>query len=255
MWSGLEEDISQQTLLVVYEQGIGDTLQMLRFVPAIAERAARIRLVVQRALLDFVQYNLDRFAEVTVRDVNSMNCDRYVRIMSLPALIGALPQFIPFRAPQATQLESLSAKLGICWAGNPQCRDDNRRSMPISELKPLFDRYNVEWHNLYVGSRAMDAQTWPQLRPPDPPLRSFADTANLMAGLDCVITVDTAVAHLAGGLGIPTFLLLPAAASWRWGLNDTTPWYPSMRLIRQQTGGDWRSATERLMLHLDAMLK
>jgi hypothetical protein len=111
--------------------------------------------------------------------------------------------------------------------------------MPAGRIATLLDRADIEWHSLQAGPRAIDADGYPTIVRPWPPLITFADTADLISELDFVVTVDTAVGHLAGSLGVPTFVLLSRWPDGRWGLGDRTPWYPTMYLIRQHEAGDW----------------
>jgi hypothetical protein len=254
-WDG-SEDLSDRGLVIKYEQGFGDTMQMLRFVPLCVPRARHVTLVVKPALYEFAAHNLGHLVHVTSLYPEPWKArDRWIPIMSLPATFQALPQFARFTAPSPMTLRTCPdrcLRVGVCWAGNPRYLKDARRSMPLGALQPLLRHRAIEAHNLYVGLRSADADAYPCLIRPDPPLTSFATTANLIAALDCVVTVDSAVAHLAGSLGVPTFLLLPFAGNWRWGLGDTTAWYPSMCLIRQPAPGDWAGAVIRLLAHLPA---
>jgi hypothetical protein len=115
----------------------------------------------------------------------------------------------------------------------------------------LLDRDDVQWHSLQVGDRADDASTYGALIRPPRAFYTFGDTANYLQQLDCVVSVSTAVAHLAGALALPTFLMLPRSAEGRWGCGDTTLWYPSMRLIRQPTLGDWSSVVDAVSAELN----
>jgi hypothetical protein len=128
----------------------------------------------------------------------------------------------------------------LVWAGNPGHANDHRRSIPRHLFTPLIEsRPDTTWVSLQVGA----TDGGPTMLDAGPDLRDFADTAALIAALDLVITVDTAVAHLAGAMGKPTWLLLPFSPDWRWMLGrDDTPWYPSVRLFRQPTPGDWPAA-------------
>jgi hypothetical protein len=121
-------------------------------------------------------------------------------------------------------------------------------------LEPLFRIAGIEWYNLQVGDRVVDSRQCHVIKPPARQLVSFADTADFMMGLDYVVSVDTAVAHLAGRLNVPTFVLLRYSPDWRWGMLDTTPWYPSLRLIRQKAPDDWPSAIEDLARRLTILL-
>jgi hypothetical protein len=247
-WDG-SEDISRHSLLIYPEQGFGDCIQMLRFVPLVASRVRHLIVAVQPQLVALVQYNFDSLATVTFSDLQFVPAfDRYMHIMSLPRICGNLPPFVPLSAPDPVLPDvvgSRALRVGLCWAGGSKYKKDALRSLPsLDLLRPLFrDCNGAQWVSLQVGSREQDIDDYAHVQRPDAPLWSFADTASLIVGLDAVITVDTAIAHLAGSLNVPTFLLLPYAASPRWGLTcDRTPWYPSMELIRQPVPGDWVSA-------------
>jgi hypothetical protein len=248
-WDGVE-DIRDKSLLVVHEQGYGDTIQMLRFVPYLTAASSRLILVVQPELLDFVSHNVDGAVQVCCRERNiPPPSDRHVRVMSLPFLCGELPSFVPLKATIASTKpqQPLPLQVGICWSGSSSYPKDAQRSISLNALEPLCRVADIQFHSLQVGPRASDLHEWTNLEPLHSPVTSFADTANFISErLDCVVTVDTAVAHLAGNLGIPTFVLLAAAASWRWELGDQTPWYPSIRLFRQQRQGEWKDVVEKI---------
>jgi len=127
--------------------------------------------------------------------------------------------------------------------------------MPAAHLGPLLDRTDIQWHTLQVGPRAVDADRFPSLLRPWPPLVNFAETADYIAELDLVVAVDTAVAHLAGCLNVPTYLLLPLCSDSRWGIEDRTPWYPSVQLVRQSKAGDWNGSVSRLQHLLDQFIE
>lgn len=255
-WDGVE-DLASKSILIYLEQGFGDGIQMLRFVPAIAERSRRTIVAVRPALASFVRSNLDEKIELVLRDtVPSLSFDRYIWSMTLPSLWPELPTFQPLVAPQPATgrtYRNEHLKIGVCWAGDPEHPGDAVRSMPIQALAPILLRSRTRSHSLYVGPQVAEAEAYRELVKPEPSFQTFADTANYIAGLDCVVTVDTAVAHLAGSLGVSTFLLLNCAGEFRWGLDDTTPWYPSIRIIRQRMRGNWREPVERVMGDLDKL--
>jgi hypothetical protein len=252
-----EEDLREQTLLIVHEQGLGDAIQMLRFLPILAVRARRVVTIVKPRLVPFVQHNFGHLVRVEIDGIAlSMSFDRYVWSMSLPAMVGYLPPFAamsaPLRRSGPTGPSRARVCAGICWAGNPDHPRDRERSMSLATLAPILDRPEIDWVSLQVGDREAESDSYQSVSTPREKLVTFADTARVVASLDFVVTVDTAVAHLAGSLGITTYLLLPSAATWRWGLGATTAWYPSMRLLRQRTAGDWGSAVCELIALLDA---
>jgi hypothetical protein len=258
-WDG-EEDIADQTILVITDGGFGDLFQMLRYVPALARLAHSVILTVPLECVVFVRSAVGHVATiVTPDDLPTVSFDRYTWLMSLAAVIGPLHQFEAFAAPDPTYRTSAAdswPRIGICWAGvsnSPSDNSDPHRSLSLGDLAPVVTRADVACYSLQVGSFASDAAGYPSLRQPAVPLATFADTANVIDGLDCVVTVDTSVAHLAGILGAPTVLLLHVAGDFRWGTNDVTPWYPSMRIIRQSARSDWPGVVTRLMAHLDTL--
>jgi len=133
------------------------------------------------------------------------------------------------------------------WAGQPRHANDHRRSLPAAALTELLHVDTVNWFSLTVGSRQADIAGRPDIVDLAPALADFADTARAVERLDLVITVDTAVAHLAGAMGRPVWLLLPKVGDWRWGRSgNTTPWYPATRIFRQSRLGDWSDVLEQV---------
>jgi hypothetical protein len=140
--------------------------------------------------------------------------------------------------------------VGLVWRGNPQHPNDRQRSILLASLEPLFAVPGVDFYNLQVAPGpqfASEAAGQPALIPLEGLLRDFADTAGVVAQLDLVIAADTSVAHLAGALGRPAWVLLPFAPDWRWLLaREDTPWYPTLRLFRQSAPGDWSAVIQRV---------
>jgi ADP-heptose:LPS heptosyltransferase len=146
---------------------------------------------------------------------------------------------------------SVRPRLGLCWAGNPQNRNDRYRSIPLEEFEPLAAIGGIEFHSLQVGPSAPDRTRAPSLKMRDhePEIHDFADTAALIEQLDLIISVDTAIAHLSGAMAKPTWVLLPTAPDWRWLLGRTdSPWYPTARLFRVQQ--NWDAVIAELSAHL-----
>lgn len=254
-WDG-EEDLQDQTLLVIPEQGMGDMIQMLRYLPDLIARARSVIAIVYPRLVPLVQCNFGDAMVVAIDGVDKpLRFDRYVRAMSLPGLYRGIPPFAALQAPKRrTPLPLRADKIrgGIVWAGNPEFPDDGIRSLPAPLLASLVARSDIEWHSLQTGPRASDVDAYPSMVRPWPRLITFGDTADLITDLDFVVSVDTAVAHLAASLDKVTYLMLPYRADGRWGLEGTTtPWYPSMRLLRQHTPGNWNSVLAELECVLD----
>jgi hypothetical protein len=146
-------------------------------------------------------------------------------------------------------------RIGLVWAGNPKHENDHNRSMPARLLAPLITSAGASFFSLQVPANAEDSAALPPGRVSDlaAALGDFADTAAVIQNLDLVVSVDTAVAHLAGALGKPVWLLLPFVPEWRWLLDrEDSPWYPTMRLFRQQSAGDWTGVVERLKMALQS---
>jgi hypothetical protein len=251
-WRG-DERIDDKTILVITDGGFGDCFQMLRFIPTLARLAGRVVVTVHPECLAVAQSTVGHLATViTPSRVTSVTFDRYTWLMSLAGIFGCLPPFEPFAGFHPNSKGS-PPRIGICWAGTsnqPSGNTDRDRSINLDDLAPLLSREDLEFYSLQVGYWASDAARYPRLRTPATPFQSFAETANEMAGLDAVISVDTSVAHLAASLGVRTFLLLHCAGDFRWGTHDTTTWYPTMRILRQPTRSDWPSVVTRLMTYV-----
>jgi tetratricopeptide (TPR) repeat protein len=238
LWKGERRD----TVLLHAEQGFGDTLLAARYIPLVAERCKAVVLDCQpqlRRLLRGADEPLPRF-------------DAHLPLMSLPRIFGTT-WMGPYIRPASTA-DALSPSpgpnIGLVWAGEPRQGDDRKRSVTLEMLAPLGETPGVTFYSLQKGAGAAQAASPPKgMRFVDlaPRIRDFADTAAFIAQLDLVVTVDTSVANLAGAMGKPTWVLLSTVPDWRYRLEgETTPWYPSMRLFRQASDGDWAGAIARL---------
>jgi hypothetical protein len=256
-WDG-REAIDDLSLVVILDGGFGDCFQMLRYIPGLAHVAAKVVLAVPPQCLTLVHHIVGHVVVVISRDALAFTSfQRYVWLMSLPAVRGSPPPFAKVTAPNPIRPAGGGddrLRIGVCWAGvsnHPTTYFDRDRSILLADLAPLLRREDALCFSLQVGPWAYAATQYHRLLPPTTPLMTFTDTANVVSGLDCVVTTDTGIAHLAGLLGVPTFLLVTCAADYRWGMSDTTLWYPSMRLIRQQGRGDWPGVVRQLMVYLD----
>jgi hypothetical protein len=255
-----EEDLAGKRLFVHWEQGFGDTLQFCRYALAVRARGARVILSVQDPLVRLLR-GLDPGIEVIGGAETPQSFDYHCPLMSLPLAVGTTLETIPARTPYlsaapartaawSTRLTAVTGlKVGLVWAGDPRPHDpassaiDRRRSIALERLAPLLAEPGVSFFSLQKGSPAGQLADIPaELRPLAcmDEAGDFADTAALISNLDLVITVDTAVAHLAGALGKPVWILSRFAGCWRWLLErDDSPWYPTARLFRQAEPGDW----------------
>lgn len=263
IWTG--ESFAGKTLLVHWEQGFGDTLMFLRYLPLVKARGGRVLVMVQRALLE-VAATCAGIDEVHAADGPIPPHDLHIFLLSLPRVFGTteatLPAEVPYlRVPERTpHQDAIAARLldagdrlriGLVWGGNAARARDGERSFPAEVLNPLAAIPGVAWYGLQVGRT--DLPDLPGLVSLEPLLETFADTAFALRGLDLLITVDTSVAHLAGAMGLPVFLLLSFLPDWRWLLDrDDSPWYPTFRLYRQPAWGDWASVVARVAADLQA---
>ena len=249
-WSG-REPLVGRSILVHAEQGLGDSIQMLRYAPLLRARGATVHVEVPAALRAIAQAT-PGVSTASASGEAAPTTDFHVPMMSLPRAFGttldSIPGGVPYIAADASRVarwrERLPAgrkRLGVAWSGNAGHVNDSNRSIALADLAPLAA----------TGFEVVALQK--DLRPGDPELlatlgwrhfgaelRDFTDTVALAACVDRVITVDTSIAHLAGAMGLETWVLLPFSPDWRFLLDrEDSPWYPAMRLFRQQAAGQW----------------
>lgn len=247
VWDGTPAP--DRSLLVHHEQGFGDTIQLVRLLPLLKGRVGRVAFVAQAPLARLLE-GLPGIDELVVGRTDrpvDVAADLQIPLLSLAGILGITLETIPARVPylaappwSGPPLDAPGLKVGLAWQGSTLHRNDRARSCRIEDLAPLFAVDGVSFYSLQYG------------QPAPPPLlgldlHDFADTAALMARLDLVIAVDTAVIHLAGALGRPVWSLHAFHADWRWLLDrDDSPWYPTMRLFRQERPGDWAGVMARV---------
>lgn len=259
-WRG--EALPGRTLFVHAEQGVGDSVQFCRYLPALTRRLgpdARIVFAVQPGLVDVLPAMPG--VSIVTHGTRMPPVDAVCPLLSLPHLLGVdrldLPAPVPYLDVPAERgrvwqerLRPYAGRLrvGIVWAGNPAHSNDANRSMPLAALAPVLRLPNLHWFSLQVGPRAADlARAGAAVVDLSPQLGDYADTAAALTQIDLLVSVDTSVAHLAGALGVPTWLLLPHLPDWRWQLaRDDSPWYPALRLFRQPRPGDWDAVAREL---------
>lgn len=259
-WQG--EPFPGRTLLVEFEQGLGDTLMFARFLAQAKARGGQVLLRAQTQLAGLLA-TCPGVDAVVPRDQPLPPFDLHVPLLSLPGLFGTgladLPGPIPYlRVPDQVPNRGALAKalapgqgrirVGLAWAGNPIHKRDTERSLPAALLAPLATLAGVAWYSFHWGS---DAPPLPGVVPLSPHLASFSDTAYALSAMDLVITVDTSLAHLAGAMGVPALVLLHRFPDWRWLLERSdSPWYPTLRLYRQPTAGAWPPVVQQILADL-----
>jgi tetratricopeptide (TPR) repeat protein len=261
LWDG--SDLTGRTILLHAEQGLGDTLQFIRYAPLVKQRGGTVIFACPEMLVPLVS----RCAGVDQLVVHTgVPFDVHAPLLSLPRLFqttsATAPADIPYIHADVSRVEYWAQelrgiedfKIGICWQGSRGHQADRQRSISLSQFAPLARLEGVRLISLQKGPGAEQvaalAEDWPitdfggRL---DEVGGAFMDTAALMQSLDLVITCDTAVAHLAGALGVPTWVALAFVPDWRWLLErEDSPWYPSMRLFRQKRPGDWQEVFARI---------
>jgi len=257
LWDG--QDIAGRTILLHAEQGLGDTLQFVRYAPLVAARGCRVVLAVQPALARLLQATpgVDRVVAIGGA---LPPFDVMCPLLSLPHILGTTLDSIPPALTYAGDYApwddaAVGLRVGLVWAGSKRFSDDRQRSLAIEELVALARVPGVQFYSLQRHETA-SLETPADLGLIDlmPGVQDFADTAALVAGMDLVISVDTAVAHLAATMGKPVWLLSRFRGCWRW-LHDRedSPWYPSMRVIRQTRPNDWAGVLEQVRQDLTAL--
>ncbi|MGJ4943596.1 tetratricopeptide repeat protein [Bradyrhizobium sp. HKCCYLS1011] len=267
-WAG--GSLAGKHIYVQAEQGFGDTLQFVRYIPPLAQRAGHVTLRVHQQLVRLLRESLPGITVCGDRgDPAPYQCDAV--LLSLPRLfrtrLESIPSDVPYLRPPADTAQRLGKhlsrlqglKVGLVWAGNPEHVNDTRRSLDLNVLAPLLAVEGASFVSLQFGPRTTDLKRLkgtPAIEDLGAQFVDFADTAGAVDALDLVITVDTSVAHLAGALGKPVWVLLPWVTDWRWMLNrEDNPWYPTMRLFRQKRGDEWTDIVSHIARELAAVVQ
>jgi hypothetical protein len=265
-WDG--SPLKGRTILLLAEQGLGDTLQFIRYAPLVKQRGGRVLLACRPPLIPLLQRGTNIEGFVTSNGPIPP-FDVYAPLMSLPLLLNhflaeQFPADVPYLecAPDSVQrwrarLESVPGlRVGIAWQGNPGYHADRRRSIPLRHFTPLAEVPGVSLISLQKGPGSEQLAKLPGLAIDlgadlDTTAGPFMDSAAIMKNLDLVIAPDTAVAHLAGALDVPVWIPLPRVPHWIWQMNrEDSPWYPSARLFRQNEFGNWEGVFKRMAANL-----
>jgi tetratricopeptide (TPR) repeat protein len=265
-WQG--SDLAGKTILLLVEQGYGDVFQFARYAPMLADRGAKVIMEVVPDIHRLMS-TLQGVDQLVIAGLTSPPCDFVAPLMSLPVWLGTtietIPAKVPYLSADTRLAESFQAKffrsdpnlkVGIVWAGRPTHSNNHNRSMTLAAFAALGEIPGVSFYSLQKGVAAAQVRTPPAgmaITDLSPSLTDFNWTAAAITGLDLIITVDTAICHLAGALGKPVWVMLPFAPDWRWMLDrEDTPWYPTMRLFRQKKIGDWADVVGRVRDELRA---
>jgi len=260
-WNG--GDLAGKRIFVHPEQGFGDMIQFARFIPELARRGAKVILESPPELSRLFQ----GFGEIVIRGEPIPAHDLHCSLLSLGAVLGVTSESIPTPIPYLKAEPRLAEewgrrfdssdnrlRVGLVWGGRGTHSNDRNRSIKLGQFAPLASAANAAFYSLQKGTASADAGDPPRgmlLTDWTKELNDFAETAALVQNLDLLITVDTAVAHLAGAMGKPVWLLTPLAPDWRWMLErEDSPWYPTIRLFRQTSVGDWGEVLRRVELEL-----
>ncbi len=266
-WDG--SDIKGKTILLWAEQGLGDVVQFIRYVPMVFEKTDKIIVECQKELITLMQ-RINSIHQVVAQGQQLPDFDVHCPLLTLPLVFNTTLQTIPAAIPyimsdrqkvlmwlQRLQSDSARLKVGLCWAGNPAHKNDRIRSISLDLFSQLGEMEDVTFYSLQKGEAAGQTGNPPNgmhLVDYTNDLNDFSDTAALIENLDLVISVDTVIVHLAGALGKPVWTLLPFMPDWRWMLDrGDSPWYPTMRLYRQPAYGDWNSVLRMIKHELHAV--
>jgi tetratricopeptide (TPR) repeat protein len=266
LWDG--GPLSGQTILLQGEQGLGDTIQFVRYAPLVAERGGRVVLSCRPSLKSLFQ-GMDGIHQVIEDGEPAPAFTCWTPLLSLPGLFATQPETIPAAGPYLKADPRLADcwrerltgrqgfKVGVVWRGSPGHADDRRRSMPPALLAKALAGADLAVVSLQKDARPEELQALgADVLDAGPDLADFSQTAALIARLDLLISVDTAVAHLAGALSKPIWLLNRFDTDWRWLLDRTdSPWYSSLRLFRQPSPGDWTSVMDEVRAALERRVR
>ena len=269
LWRG--EELRGRRLLVFSEQGLGDVIQFVRYLPLLLEREANVTFLTSAKVIRLLRPLTAKIAVISA--TKETTYDFQCALMSLPYRFNTDLSSIPNKVPYLAAEEELVArwkarigghgfKVGIAWQGNPRASIDQGKSIPVAEFVPLSGLPGVR----LISLQKHDGLDQLALLQPDSKIETlgddfdneldaFVDTAAVMESLDLIITSDTSIAHLAGALGRPTWVALKHVPDWRWMLDrDDSPWYPTMRLFRQSARDDWRSVFAAIEQELRSLL-
>ncbi len=262
MWNG--SSLNGRSILVSTEQGLGDSIQFIRYIPMVKKQGGRVIVECQQSLRRLFKNcdGIDEIKKITSDAESSIQFDVHVPLLSLPGIFDVTMDLIPSNGPYIksdpvliskwrTKLDyDNNFKIGIVWAGNPEHKNDSNRSCSLKNFAHLTDIRGLTLFSLQKGPASVESNNPPgdmKIINLTNELNDFAETAAVIDNLDLIISADTSVAHLAGAIGKPVWVLLPFVPDWRWFLKrNDSPWYPNMRLFRQHKPHDWQGVFEQV---------
>ncbi len=268
LWNG--SSFAGKTLLVRYQQGLGDNIQFARYLPMVKERGGKVIYETKKPLTNLLRPldGIDELVEVSSNGRPAASFDLHISLMDLPRIFGTTIETIPSNVPYLyadpakaqvwrNRIPPKDLTVGILWAGAPAHRNDRNRSCTLADFAPLAEIDGIQLYGLQKGDAPNQADTSPAeiiAANLGEEFEDFTDTAAAIENMDLVVSVDTAVLHLAGAMGKPTWALLPFAPDWRWMLErQDSPWYPTMRLFRQKRPGCWPDVFADVKKELQAL--
>ncbi len=265
-WDG--SSLKGRRILILSEQGLGDSIQFMRYIPLVKDKVGYViyecKKELRRLFDDFP--GIDEIVEKEKNTIPNVKFDTYTYLMSLPGIFNTSLDNIPNKIPYLKANPGLAKnfklefnndnfKVGIVWAGNPEQDNDKNRSTTFEKFKALKNIQGIQLYSLQKGEAEKQLDDSAIINMADK-INDFADTAAIIENLDLVISVDTSVAHLAGAMGKPVWTLLTFMPDWRWLLDrNDSPWYPNMKLFRQQKLGDWDSMFDEVSEELANLVK
>lgn len=264
-WDG--SPLNGRSILLHSEQGLGDTIHFVRYATLVTQLGGDVILRCQPPLVDLMK-SVSGVKQVVPANQSSVpRCDLQCPLLSVPVVLKTnltnMPATVPYITPDPQRVSSWRARLaadgryrvGLVWAGSPTHKKDRLRSMTLQQLQPMCQVGEASFYSLQKGkSVSQIAEASLPITNLDSEIRDFSDTAAAIQSLDLVIAVDTSVAHLAGALGKPVWVMLPFSPDWRWMLHrEDSPWYPTMRLFRQSKPNQWGDVLERIVNELRAV--
>ncbi|MHC4762109.1 MAG: glycosyltransferase family protein, partial [Planctomycetota bacterium] len=261
-----------KTLLVQAEQGFGDSIQFVRYLPMVKERGGTVILADKSELIELFRNleGIDDLVDTTKVIEGNVKYDLHVTLLSLPAIFGtkidSIPARIPYLSAKASKIahwhdkiKTDAFKIGIVWAGNPTHDNEHNRSCTLKNFIQLAKIKNVTLFSLQKGHGIEQINNWPEdleLINLGQEFEDFTDTAAAIENMDLTISVDTSVIHLAGAMGKNAWALIPYEPDWRWMLNrQDSPWYPTIRLFRQKQHGNWDGVFQHVAEKLEILIE